>query len=117
MGHSLTAQRCPLALHKRWGWWAAARPGFCQSPSLRPQPWPGALPRLGVDQRKAASWRLMGVQMAKKPLLPCTWVRAAKRKAVVLPYLSAHLGTAAHGTEEAPLCHGGNGHGAGSAQV
>lgn len=60
---------------------------------------------------------LNGGPDGKKATAALCLVRAAKRKAVVLPYLSAHLGTAAHGTEEAPLCHGGNGHGAGSAQV
>lgn len=59
----------------------------------------------------------MGVQMPKKPLLRYAWVRAAKRKAVVVPQLSAHPSTAAHGTQEAPLCHGGNGHGLASAQA
>lgn len=60
---------------------------------------------------------LNGGPDGKKATAACAWVRAAKRKAVVLPHLSAQPGTAAHGTEEAPLCHGRNGHGAGSALV
>lgn len=36
-GHSPTAQRCPLALNKRW---EPVGSCFCQSSSLQPQPWP-----------------------------------------------------------------------------
>lgn len=107
----------PLSSSQEAGWRAAARPGFCQSPSLHPQPWPGAASQAEGRAKESSIVALNGGPDAKKATAALSLGRAAKRKAMVLPRLSAHPSTAAHGMEGAPLCHGGDGHGASSTQA